>query len=208
MSHMKLIYLMDPHCGWCFGFSDTISKIRDLAIETDSIEFTVIPGGLFIPAIAGSAEFADDKRPIASRIEDLFGLTFSPDYFDNVLSVPSIDSTPSNRAVLACNLLDASRSLELSKALIDAAFVYGRNISSMDVVLEVTAEMGFDRTEFGETMASPEVEAGLAAAQRFAAETQSGFPSVFLGDTQSGELVHVGGADLTVEDFVQIFAGL
>lgn len=194
---------MDPHCGWCFGYSTTISEIRKRIADNDSIDFDVIPGGLFIPGLRGSTEFADEKRPVASRIERMFDVEFSPDYFENVLAAPWLDSTPSNQAIHACNIIEPARALRLSSAIIDAAFIDGRDISQPQVVLEIAQEQGFDRDHFGETMASPTVKEDLGTALRFSAEARSGFPSVFIHDNGRNDLVHLGGANLSVDAFVK-----
>jgi hypothetical protein len=55
---VSLVYLMDPHCGWCFGFGGTIRAFYERVLEHSSIAFKVVTGGLFIPRIAGSVEFA------------------------------------------------------------------------------------------------------------------------------------------------------
>ena len=111
---VSLAYLMDPHCGWCFGFGETIRTFHERVIKHSSITFKVLTGGLFIPRIAGSAEFADDKRSIAARVEHQFGVSFSPNYFDNVLAGSWIDSTPSSRAIHTCEILDQSRTLQFA----------------------------------------------------------------------------------------------
>ncbi len=145
---------MDPHCGWCFGYSKTITEFYDSVIKDSPIGFEVVTGGLFIPRISGSSEFADDKRPIAARIERHFGVEFSPNYFKNVLAVSWIDSAPSSKAICACNILAHSKSLYFSNSITEAAFINGRNISLPEVILEIAEEQGFDPNSFGETVGS------------------------------------------------------
>lgn len=200
---VSLVYLMDPHCGWCFGHGKTIRTFHERVIEHSSLGFKILTGGLFIPRIAGSAEFADDKRSIAARVEHQFGVSFSPDYFDNVLASGWIDSTPSSRAIHACEILDQSRTLQFAGHLVDAAFLEACNISLPEVVLAIAKEQGFDPAAFAETMASPSVTDALDRSLRFAAQAQTGFPTVFLLDNTRGDVVHVGGAQLSVDDLEQ-----
>lgn len=82
----------------------------------------------------------------------------------------------------------------------DAAFLDARNIPLDEVVLEIAEEQGFDPTVFRETMASPSVTGALDQSLRFSAQAQTGFPAVFLLDNKRGEVIHVGGADLSVHD--------
>lgn len=204
---VSLVYMMDPHCGWCFGFGGTIRAFYDRVIEPSAIAFKVVTGGLFIPRIAGSVEFADDKRSIAARVEHQFGVSFSPNYFHNVLAGTWIDSTPSSRAIHACEILDQSRTLQFAGRIVDAAFLEARNISIDEVVLEIAEEQGFDPKEFRETMASPSVTDALDQSLRFSAQAQTGFPAVFLLDNKRGEVIHVGGANLSVHDLERAVDG-
>lgn len=203
MEDVKVVYLMDPHCGWCFGYSRTFKQFHDRVIKDSPIGLAVATGGLFIPRIAGSTEFAEDKRPIAARIERQFDVSFSPNYFDNVLASTWIDSTPSSEAIHTCAILDHSRTLQFAGRIADAAFVEARNISLPEVVLEIAEEQGFDPTVFRQTMASPNVTNALEQSLRFSAQAKTGFPAVFLLDNRSGKLVHLSGANLSVDELEQ-----
>jgi len=198
VDEIKLIYLMDPHCGWCHGYSDTIREFYDSTIEDSAIVLTVVPGGLFIPARKISPEFIDGKRPIAKRISDIFGVEFSPSYFDDVLGEDFLlDSTPPCRGVCAANLIDPSKSVVFSLALGRAAFLHGRNISKLDIVVAVAAEQGYEPEEFREVMDSEAATEALNRSLDFAHRAATGFPSLFL--ERNGEIEHLGGAELTVQ---------
>ena len=115
---LELIYLMDPQCGWCFGYADTIRAFYDNIVVDSPIRLSVVPGGLFIPKKKISPEFIDGKRPIAKRISKMFGVEFSPSYFSDVLGGDFVlDSTPSCRGICAANLIDATKSLHFCVAL-------------------------------------------------------------------------------------------
>lgn len=118
-------------------------------------------------------------------------------------AAPWIDSTPSNQAIQACNVLKPPTTLDLAEAIIKGAFVDGRNISQTEVVVEIAQEQGFDQREFGKAMASRRVDQDLTSARQFAAQASTGFPAVFLRDTESGHLHHLGGPNLTLEAFEQ-----
>ena len=44
--HIELAYVMDPHCGWCFGFGKVILELFETYKNDPSIKFTIRPGGL------------------------------------------------------------------------------------------------------------------------------------------------------------------
>ncbi|WP_260128811.1 hypothetical protein [Elizabethkingia anophelis] len=41
---MKLIYIMDPLCGWCYGNSDNILELFEK--YKNDIKFEILPGGM------------------------------------------------------------------------------------------------------------------------------------------------------------------
>ena len=196
MVDVQLIFLMDPHCGWCFGYADTIMAFHDEVVADSEVGLSVIPGGLFIPKKQITQAFVDGKRPIAEKISKLFGVAFSPAYFTDVLGGPSIDSTSSCKGVCVANLIDASKSVHFSVALIKAAFAHGRDISKQEIVVEVAGEQGFDVQQFGDLMGSEAAEESLRRSLAFARQVGTGFPSLLHdGDT---ELTYVGGSNLTL----------
>ena len=197
-----VVYLMDPHCGWCFGHHRVVSKLADLHGNTGSEPgLRVVPGGLFIPRRAWSAEQGETKRPVAARIEQAFGVHFSDEYFRNVLGGPWIDSGPPCRAVLTGEALGANP-LELAGCLLRAAFEQGRNISDPLVVAELAADFGFDREAFQDAMQSETVQGRLAAAVDFATRAGTGFPSVFLQAAPDTPLRRLGGSELSADDIL------
>ncbi len=52
---LEIIYIGDPMCSWCYGFSPEISQLKDL--YADEAKFTLIMGGLR----AGGGDVWDDK---------------------------------------------------------------------------------------------------------------------------------------------------
>ncbi|MBZ9686939.1 hypothetical protein G9F72_011440 [Clostridium estertheticum] len=42
----KIYYVMDTMCGWCYGFSDVITKIHEK--HKDKYDFEIIPGGMWM----------------------------------------------------------------------------------------------------------------------------------------------------------------
>ena len=42
----KIYYVMDTMCGWCYGFSDVITKIQEKYKEV--YDFSILPGGMWV----------------------------------------------------------------------------------------------------------------------------------------------------------------
>ena len=195
-----LIFLMDPHCGWCFGFHDTIADFSDLHGNLGAAPaLRVLPGGLFVPGRQSSPSFADTKRPIAQRVEQRFGVTFSEAYFRNVLGADWLDSDPPGRAIVAAELLDGNP-LEFAGVVMDAAFRHGRNISDESILIELAGETGLDKAQFAEALRSVVVRERTDQARELATQAGTGFPSVFLQVAPGQPLRRLGGGELTADD--------
>ena len=195
-----LIFLMDPQCGWCFGYFKTISEFSGLhGNRGTQLALRVVPGGLFVPGRATSTAFANEKRPIAKRIESAFGVKFSDDYFRNVLGSGWLDSDPPCRAIIAAELLDTNP-LDFAGSLMNAAFQNGRNISDEAVLVELAAERGIERAKFADALRSELTLQQRDRAFQLAATVRSGFPSLFVQPAPREPLHRLGGGELSADD--------
>ena len=193
----QLIYLTDPQCGWCFGYSDTIQDIVAHYQDDERVELSLVTGGLFHPALTTGPEFAEEKRPIAKRVSQTFGVRFSEEYFTNVLGAGRLDSLVPCQAINVVKINTPEVVFSYAKHLIDAAFKQGRNISDISVCLEVTKEYGLDAEKIASKMQGREVAEMTRASFEFARQVGTGFPSLFLR-MESG-LEHLGGAQLDLQ---------
>lgn len=193
----QLIYLMDPQCGWCFGFSGTMRAMVAHYQGDERLELSLITGGLFHPARAAGPDFAKEKRPIAVRVSRLFGVRFSEDYFRKVLASGHLDSLVPCQVINAVKITSPQDVFGFAERLIVAAFSEGRNISDSSVCLDVVHEYGLNRDEIASNLRTPEVIGMTERSFEFARQAGTGFPSLFLrtGSRQT----HLGGAQLDLE---------
>ncbi|MFQ5636915.1 MAG: hypothetical protein ACE5IR_02840 [bacterium] len=61
MSDKEIIYVADPMCSWCWGFSPVLAKIRQVA--KDKVTVSLLVGGLR----AGETNELDDRMNIPLR---------------------------------------------------------------------------------------------------------------------------------------------
>ena len=187
----QLIYLMDPQCGWCFGYSGTIQEIAAHYKDDERLKLELVTGGLFHPALATGPELAEEKRPIAARVSRAFGVTFSEDYFTNVLGSGRLDSLVPCQAINAAKIKAPGTEFEFAGRLISAAFTQGRNISDLSVCLDIAGETGFDIGEIETMLTSTKVMDLTDESFYFAKQVGTGFPSLFL--RKGKDLTHLGG---------------
>ncbi|MFA8436756.1 MAG: DsbA family protein [Marinifilaceae bacterium] len=185
---MKLIYVMDPHCGWCFGFEKVILELFEKYKNNPSVSFDIKPGGLFHPAIQINEGFADDKRPIAKRVEDLSGVKFAESYFTNILGNGSfLDSEPPARAILCVKELNKELVVPFTEKLLEKEFIFAKNNSLEKTILETVEEFEIDRTSFEELFHSSEMKQNVIQEFQETRSMVSGYPVLFA--KHNGQLI-------------------
>ena len=75
----KIIYIYDPLCGWCYGFSPVIRKLEQEYSE--SIDFDILSGGMVIGDREGLiGDKADYILSVIPRLEEYTGVTMGEAY--------------------------------------------------------------------------------------------------------------------------------
>jgi putative protein-disulfide isomerase len=182
---MKIIFVADPMCSWCYGFSKAMEK---LVAAAPGLDVRVVMGGL----AAGSTTVLDDagkrfRLMHWSRVEQLSGVPFNREALmarQNFV----YDTEPVCRAVVAARLIEPSLDLLKVLAAFQRAFyVDGADTTNGEALAQVGAAaidaQGFkvDVAAFLEVWRSD--DAKQAARDDFALTRQlgvSGFPSLFI----------------------------
>src|ERR1043165_827458 len=97
---ITLLYIMDPLCGWCFGFSSVMKQVQG---AYPAFRYQVITGGM----MAGEA-----RQPFSNlsgyvlkaykRVEEFTGVKFGEPYLDMLREGTEMgDSGPPCRAIHA-----------------------------------------------------------------------------------------------------------
>jgi len=141
---IKVTYLMDPLCGWCYGASP---GLQALAAEP-GVEITIAPTGLF----AGdgsrpmSPEFAAYAWANDQRIQGLTGQRFTERYQTQLLgdTRKRFDSGPATLALTAVMLTAPDNELDALRAIQEARYVDGRDTADVAVLTQVLRELKLD----------------------------------------------------------------
>ncbi|MEA1648265.1 DsbA family protein [Nitrospirillum sp. BR 11164] len=205
---MRITYLFDPLCGWCYGAGPALEKLSYL----DDVTLDLAPTGLF----AGEASRPMDRHFAAyawqndQRIARLTGQPFSDAYREHVLGAAGglFDSAPATLGLVAVGLTEPARELDVLKILQRARYQDGRNNSNLGVVTETLAGAGF--TQAAQRVQEPDekllsayrnrVSAARAEMARFGAE---GVPALIVDGNAGRRLVRTnalfGAFDLLVQ---------
>lgn len=183
---MRLTYLFDPLCGWCYGAGPTIERLALL----DDVTVDLAPTGLFAGAGARpmDADFAAYAWHNDMRIARLTGQPFSSVYRHQVLeAVGSLfDSAPATLGIVAMGLDGAASELDALKLLQRARYSDGCDTSNLAVVCDVIAGAGFrqaaDRIDARDQTLVAAYEQRIAAARADMADFAiQGVPALIIG---------------------------
>lgn len=81
MEKPKVIYVYDPMCGWCYGFSTVIKEVENEYIQ--KYNFEIISGGMVVGDREGPiGDFADYILSAYKRVETTTGIKFGEPYLE------------------------------------------------------------------------------------------------------------------------------
>jgi putative protein-disulfide isomerase len=152
---MKLIYVMDPLCGWCYGNTTTTQKLYEK--YKDVLEFEILPAGMWIGTNARK-----QNKPMAEyikkhdlHIQQKTGTEFGENYFKLIENETIVlDSEVPSRAILSIKklwpLLTVSFTMEVQKA----RYWHGKDLNNDETYLNICEDLTLDKTKFLETFHS------------------------------------------------------
>ena len=175
-SNMRLIYVMDPMCSWCFSFQP---ELEEFLGRHPSLKVEWIMGGL---APDSDTPMNDDLRQSISsywhEIEKRTQVSFNHDFWK--VNTPYRSTYPACRAVIAAELLKAKSSLKMVKAIQSAYYREAKNPSLDETLISCAESIGLDKEQFIEVYQSAETERRFQEHLKISRQLQvRGFPALF-----------------------------
>ena len=162
---MRLYYLHDPMCSWCWGFDNTRKRLFE-SLGHEGIEVVRLLGGLAPdsdePMAPQMREYLQQTwRRIQQRIP---GSQFNFDFWTSC--EPRRSTWPACRAVIAAREQGAENDERMTRAIQEAYYLRARNPSDEAVLVTLAGELGLDRERFEQSLRSPATQAQLDAEMR------------------------------------------
>lgn len=159
---MRVSYLFDPLCGWCYGAGPAVERLAAL----DDVTLELSPTGLFAGESARPMDkaFASYAWQNDQRIARLTGQPFTEAYRSQVLGAEGtmFDSAPATLALVAVGLTEPGNELAALKAVQRARYEDGLNNSDLTTFAGILANAGLSAA--AERISAPDDE--LLAAYR------------------------------------------
>ncbi|MEM1412047.1 MAG: DsbA family protein [Pseudomonadota bacterium] len=178
---MQFVYVMDPMCGWCYGFQP---ELDDFLAEHPAAELVWIMGGLAPDSQTPMDEAL--RETIASywhQIEAKTRVTFNHEFWTR--NTPYRSTYPACRAVIAAEQLQAGSARSMVKAIQSAYYREARNPALEATLIACAGAIGFDEAAFAEVLASAETEQRFQQQLALTRRLQvRGFPALFFVDAE------------------------
>lgn len=189
---MKLIYVFDPLCGWCYGFSPVI---QEFATNHPELDLEVISGGMVVGERVGPlADIAPYIRRAYKEVEQRTGVRFGKPYLDELFSEATMimNSEPASLAlaVIKKEIDDPRKHLEFAGKVQKAIYFDGMKPEDIDGLANLMSQYGLDKTTCKSLLQSELIkEATHADFRKSDALGVTGFPAVLV--EQNGEIVRL-----------------
>ena len=151
---MQLLYVMDPMCGWCYGFQPELEAFLD---QHPSTEIDWILGGL---APDNSQPMDEKLKNTISKywyeIEKKSQVVFNHEYWD--LNTPYRSTYPACRAVISAETLREGSSQQMVKAIQSAYYREAKNPSLEETLVDCARSIGLNAESFYDVLKSEDTE--------------------------------------------------
>ena len=188
MQKLKIIYVYDAHCSWCFAFSTVMQQIQQ-KYQSD-FDFEVISGGMVIGDDIG--ELAKRYPPemllgVYGRIHEMTGTVFSKEYLAKVKTGEVyINSEIPAIALSIFKEKDSERAVDFAHSIQEQLFSKAKSVNDDAIYSTLAEEYGLDGNDFLSKMKDEKYEE--AARYDFALSKQlqvTGYPQVLVQTEES-----------------------
>lgn len=202
-SRPELIYVYDPLCGWCYGFSPVMQKVKDE--YADRLNFLIIPGGLSTgERVAPIGVIYEDMQDALPRMEDLIGIPFGESFVKLINEGSYLyNSEPPAKAVCIVKELKPEVAFDFGIDIQNQLFKEGKDLNDVEAYAVLIKRYNLDDSLFTTRFQDPALESRTR--EEFYKADQlgvDGFPAVFL--KKNDKLVKITEGYLTYKKFKKI----
>jgi putative protein-disulfide isomerase len=179
---MKVIYIYDALCGWCYGFSPVMTQFQET--YKDQLTFEVVSGGMIIGSRIGPiGDVAPYIRWAYKDVENATGVKFGDDFLHKTLKIGKaiFTSIPPAIAMSVFKTMDFPNSVQFSAALQKGIYFDGIEPENLEAYGKIASEFGLNSESFIQKMKDP-LYTKLAEEdfKKSQSLNVSGFPTVYL----------------------------
>ncbi len=192
---MKLIYVMDPMCSWCWGFRAQFEALNQRLSQRVSAEIPIqhVMGGLAPdsdePMTEKTRQYVQSQWQAVAEKTDA---EFNWDFWEQCQ--PRRSTYPACRAVIAAGLQSSTAITDMILAIQQAYYLQARNPSDDAVLTALASEIGLDAGRFSadlnNTATNKQLQSNILRANELGVRS---FPTVLLQSSAGMQVLTTGG---------------
>ncbi|PCE66383.1 DsbA family protein [Sediminicola luteus] len=193
MTQKKLIYIMDPHCGWCYGNSASIKEVQNHF--GDSLPIEVLVGGMWLPpqAPAGGTDLYGFISQHTPRLEQTTGVTISQAYFDLVQDSNYVFSSQEPCAAFVwAKSQRPEHSVHIASAIQTLLFQKGKRLDVPESYQSLMEALELPYSDFTTDWLSAENKGKTQTEFQEARKWAQGFPTLVLQEDETARVIASG----------------
>lgn len=193
MEKIKLIYVMDPLCGWCYGNSTNTQKLYDK--YKDVLDFEILPAGMWAGTNTRkqSKQMAGYIKKHDLQVQQVTGTSFGENYFsliedENII----LDSEVPSRAIVTVKKQWAPQAVPFAVEVQKARYWHGKDLNKVETYLDICEFMKLDQAQFLEAFHSGSLKKATQETFLQAQNYASSYPSLLVQKSNKTFVVEQG----------------
>lgn len=144
----KVLYIYDPMCGWCYGFSNIITTIKDK--YSNYFDFEIYSGGMIIGEnVKPAYQMASYILNAYKRVEQMSGMKFGDNYLDIFKEGSYIlNSETGCLALTAIKEIKPEIAFEFAKEIQSAHYKDGQSLNAFITFENIAKKLGVNLVDF------------------------------------------------------------
>jgi putative protein-disulfide isomerase len=177
----RIIYVFDPLCGWCYGFSKVMAEFY--STNQNQYNFEIVSGGMVIgDRVEPIGKIAPYLKNAFKDVENASGIEFGKKFIEETLEKGTIvfNSVPPSIALAIVKKEKPEFAIPFAEAVQKAIYFDGIDPNNKEEYSLIAANYGFDKNEF--TKKQSDVSFLKLAENDFHVSDSlkvNGFPTVF-----------------------------
>lgn len=152
----KIIYVYDPLCGWCYGFSPVIRKVEEA--YSSVVDFEIVSGGMVTGEREGMiGAKADYILSAIPRLEEYTGVVMGESYKNRLRAKDLYQSSMKPSIALEVfKSFNAKDAIMFASEMQKAEYIDGDDLQGDDIYKNLIKKYDIDETEFLKRLKSEE----------------------------------------------------
>lgn len=193
----KLMYVMDPQCGWCYGNSENIKSIHE--IFKGKAEIEIVVGGMWLnnQAPVGGEDLSQFIQNHAPRMVETTRADVRDGYYKRVKDTSYVfSSLEPSAAIVWVKKNYPDQAVLFSSDVQKALFRDGFRLDDVKVYENILNQMNISTSLFKKEWMSKENINHTKSEFKRASELANGFPTFVFQDNNNQEVLASGYFDL------------